>query len=181
MDRYILPRLQEQYFSSREREPRASYLSEPYSPSFRHPPFSYMDLALLREILAPQEPEYTSLADQVFGRQARHEGLSLHLLVNLLYQRSFLHEKHLRDIQHRHTDCQDKLSVLRMLFPVADSRLRTSMESLVVQLEREEREEELTFWKDTASLRKDILEEAGEYRAARDRLVHLGSLEMNYG
>jgi len=189
MDRYTLRKLQELYFSSRERQLQASYSGTPCPfppypslyPAHSHSPHGYQDLLLIRELLAPQTPESATLADQVFGRQARSERLSLEQLIHLLQERGLLHEKHLKDIQHRHMNCQEQLSIARMLIKDPDSRGQANVERLLVQLEKDKRDEESAFWKDTVSLRKEILEKAAEYKAARDRWLHLGSLEMNYG
>jgi hypothetical protein len=78
-------------------------------------------------------------------------------------------------------NCQEQLSIARMLTKDPDSRGQASLERLLVQLEKDKRDEESAFWKDTAALRKETLEKAGEYKAARDRWLNLGSLEMNYG
>ena len=184
MDLYKLPQLQKEYFAQAQRELQPSYPARPrsyLSYSSPHAPFSYTDLSLLREFLTFQEPEYASLADQVFGSQARRERLFLQQLTQLLYERALIHEKHLKDISHRHMGCQERLSIVRMLTTDPESRGQANLERLLIQLESETRGEELSFWKDTASLRKEILEEAAEYRAARDRWLHLGSLEVNYG
>jgi len=189
MDRYTLARLKEGYSSSRERELQASYPGPSYSSRLYPSPYSphsfgphgYQDLFLLKELLAPQTQEYATLADQVFGSQAQRERLSLQQLTQLLYERALIHTRHLRDIQHRHMDCQERLSIARILTKDPDSRGQANLERLLVQLEKDSRDEESAFWKDTSSLRKEVLEKAGEYKAARNRWLNLGSLEMNYG
>ncbi len=152
-----------------------------YASACSHSPFWSQGLSLLEEALHPPQPDYATLADQVFGSQARRERLSLQQLTHLLYDRGLLHKKHLCDIDHRHMDCQERLFIARELSPNADSRQQASLERLLVQLEKDKRDEELGFWKDTLTLRQELLEKAGEYRATRDRWQHLGSLEVNYG
>jgi hypothetical protein len=71
------------------------------------PPESYfekfkLDAALLKEALSPSAvPRDVTLAEQVFGSQARQQRISLGHLANVLYERALLHKKHLRDIDWR--------------------------------------------------------------------------------
>jgi hypothetical protein len=70
-------------------------------------------------------------------------------LANVLHERAALHQKHLRDIDWRLDECKDRLSVLKMQFPLDGGRAQQHLEKLILELERQRHEEEISFWKDT--------------------------------
>jgi len=138
------------------------------------------DVPLLEETLAParEAPEYpATLAEQVFGQQKREHRTSLKHLVNLLYERSMLHHRHLADIDDRLLDCHSRLSIARMMSPVQADREAMNLEKLIVQLEKDRRKEELDFWKDSKELREGLFEHAMEYGATARRARMLSGLE----
>ena len=100
-----------------------------YGPVLPWPPASYfekfkLDAALLKEALSPCPSQRSrTLAEQVFGSQARQQKIGLGHLANVLYERALLHHRHLRDIDWRLVDCQDRLSVLKMHFPMDGGRV----------------------------------------------------------
>jgi len=134
-----------------------------------------VELALKKEIYV--EPE--TIAEAVFGRQKDEKSVSLKHLNNLLKERSRLHVKHMNDIRHRWTECQDLLGGARINRLTSDKRM-SNLESRLVQLESEERKTELDFWRDTAELRKDLFEAKKEYSAVSNRELLFDSVEDNY-
>ena len=140
-----------------------------------------LDAALLKEALFPDagRPD-TTVADQVFGSQARQQKIGLGHTANVLYERALLHKKHLRDIDRRLTDCLDRLSVMKMHFPLDGGRPQQHLEKLILALEKQRREEELTFWNDTAELRDKLFEGASTYTAARHRYSVFSKVEGDH-
>lgn len=140
-----------------------------------------LDAALLKEALSPSAgPSDTTLAEQVFGGQARQQKIGLGHLANVLYERAVLHKKHLRDIDHRLTQCLDRLSVLKMHFPLDGGRSQQQLEKLVIELERQRHDEEIAFWKDSADIRQQLFENAATYGAARRRKDMLYDVEAEH-
>ncbi|MDI6450492.1 hypothetical protein [Anaerobaca lacustris] len=140
-----------------------------------------LDVALLKEALSPSAgPPDTTLAEQVFGGQARQQKIGLGHLANVLYERAVLHKKHLRDIDHRLTQCLDRLSVLKMHFPLDGGRPQQQLEKLIIELERQRHEEEIAFWKDSADIRQQLFENATTYGAARRRKDMLYDVEAEH-
>lgn len=183
----IIPRYEEAY-SSRSRY-YTQEATEPvclYGPSSEWHECTYfekfkLDAALLKEALFPDagRPDAT-VADQVFGSQARQQKIGLGHTANVLYERALLHKKHLRDIDRRLTDCLDRLSVMKMHFPIDGGRPQQHLEKLILALEKQRREEELTFWNDTAELRDKLFEGASTYTAARHRYSVFSKVEGDH-
>jgi hypothetical protein len=183
MNLYTFTKVQEAYFARRKYEPPQSYV---YRDSLfewsgnRYFDSLKTDVPLLEETLAPapKTPAYpATLAEQVFGHQKRQHRTSLKHLVNLLYERSRLHHRHLKDIDHRLMDCQSRLSIARLMSPVETDREAMNLEKLIVSLEKDRRKAELDFWKDSKELREGLFEQAMEYGATSRRARMLSGLE----
>ena len=56
----------------------------------------------------------------------------------------------------------------------------TNLQSQLLQLEQQRREEELAFWKDTVELRKELFESATDYRNTRHRYSIFSQVEEKY-
>jgi len=76
-------------------------------------------------------------------------------------------------LMHSH----EKLSILKMHFPIDAGRTQQNLERLIIQLEEEHREEEINFWKDTAEIREKLFEDAAEYSATKRRKDMLYGVE----
>jgi len=137
------------------------------------------DAATLAEMLAPVSlpGEYQSIAEQVFGSQARQQRLSMKHLANLLEERVRLHQRHLKDIAHRDIHIQERLFGAQLHWKLDNGRRATNLEKILVELDKDKRQEELAFWKDTAELRTKMFELAGEYGALQHRLSLLEDVE----
>jgi len=141
----------------------------------------HRDAALLKEALSPSAGQRdATLAEQVFGGQARQQRIGLGHLANVLYERAMLHKKHLRDIDWHLTDCLDRLSVLKMQLPLDGGRSQQQLEKLIIELERQRHEEEIAFWKDSADIRQQLFENAATYGAARRRKDMLYGVEAEH-
>jgi hypothetical protein len=176
-ERYRIP---SHYGEREEAEPTYRYgpmlpwASESYFEKFQR------DAALLKEALSPSAvPREATLAEQVFGSQARQQKIGLGHLANVLYERALLHQRHLRDIDWRLVDCQDRLSVLKMHFPLDGGRPQQHLEKLIIELEKERHDEEIGFWKDSAEIRQQLFENAATYGAAKRRQDMLYGVEVH--
>ena len=136
------------------------------------------DAALLREALTSYAGPVTStVAEQIFGSQARQQEISLKHHANILYERALLHRNHLKDIDRRLMECQEKLSIIKMHFPVDGGRGQQNLEKLIIQLEEQHRKEEIDFWKDSTEIREKLFEDAATYSATRRRKNMLYGME----
>ena len=136
------------------------------------------DAALLKEALTSYpSPKTSTVTEQVFGNQARQERIGLKHLVNILYERALLHKNHLKDINHRLMQSQEKLSILKMHFALDGGRSQQNLEMLIIELEKQRHDEEINFWKDSTEVRQKLFEDASEYGATRRRKDMLRGVE----
>lgn len=174
--------LRELYFQY-SRDSAEETKSHKYPPLLQWPSNGYFerlkpDAALLKEALRSYAgPETFTVAEQVFGNQARQQKFGLQHQANILYERALLHANHLKEIDRRLMGCHEKLSILKMHFPVDAGRTQQSLERLVLQLEQERRTEEINFWKDTTEIREKLFEDAAEYSATKRRKDMLYGVE----
>jgi hypothetical protein len=139
------------------------------------------DAKLLQKTLSPLEKSLSNnIADQVFGNQKQLEYLSIKHLANLFYERCQLHEQHIKDIDHRHIQIQEKKFGVEINHTPENSKRLSNLEGQLLQLEQQRRDEELAFWKDTAELREKMFEKAGLYRAAKQRYSVFSAVEEKY-
>jgi len=185
MDYNITTPLEKPYFNDSRycvREATApDYLYGPFNPWLRNSETgkSSLDYALLKEALSAYTgPREATLAERVFGSQVRQQRISLTHIANVLYERALLHDKRLRDIEHRLTDLLDRLSVLKMHFPVDGGRSQQQLEKLIIELERQRHEEQTSFWKDNTEIRHQLFEGASEYGSAKRRKDMLYGVEV---
>lgn len=178
--------LRELYFQQSRYSP--TYIEEsgkpykPYGSLFQWPSNGYFDFRndanLLNQLLQPYPaPGSNSVAEQVFGYQGRQQKLSLKHLANILYERALLHKSHLKEINRSLMHSHEKLSLLKMHFPVDAGRSQQNLERLVLQLQQQRRDEELAFWKDSSEIRQKVFEQASEYSATTHRKNMLYGLE----
>jgi hypothetical protein len=162
-------------------------IEKPQDPSYdsllQWPAMGYFDrlrpdFALLKEALASYSSRgIPTVAEQVFGNQTRQQKISLKHLVNILYERAILHKSHLKDIDRRLMDCQERLSIIKMHFPVDGGRSQQNLEKLIIDLEKQRHDEELNFWKDTTEVREKLFEQANVYSATKHRKDMLYGVE----
>jgi len=154
-----------------------------YDSLFQWPSNGYFDkfrsdAALLKQALTSYANiDASTVAAQVFGNQARGQRIGLLHKSNILYERAFLHSRHLKEIDRCLMNCYERLSILKMHFPLDGGRTQQNLEKTVLQLEQERRTEEINFWKDSAEIREKLFEDACTYSATRRRENMLLSVE----
>ena len=186
MDNHLPPL--EEWYSNRSYDSghRGTTLPRRYGSVIECTPTNYFekfkaDAALLKETMSPSPttPSSGTLAEQVFGSQARQQRISLKHLTNVLHERAVLHRRQLDDIDRRLTDCQDRLSVLKMHLPLDGGKGQQHLEKLIIELEKQRHAEELSFWKDSAEIRQQLFESAATYSAAQRRKDMLYGVEAD--
>jgi len=160
---------------------------QPYDSLLQWPRNGYFealkpDAILLKEALTSYSgPQASTVAEQVFGNQARQQRISLKHLANILYERALLHRGHLKDIDHRLMEFQERLSIVKMHFPVDGGKTQQNLEKILLDLETQRHDEELGFWKDSTEVRQQLFENAATYSATRHRKDLLCGVEGEYG
>ena len=157
---------------------------QPYQPPLIHwPRTGYFDrfdpdTKLLEKSLHPEPAQDShSIAEQVFGNQQRQEYTSLKHLAHLLRERAELHRQHICDIDQRHIEIQEKLFGIKINNTPDKAKRQSGLESQILQLEQQRRDEELAFWKDTVELREKLFEGASTYAAAKHRYAVFSRVE----
>jgi len=134
---------------------------------------------LQKSISITQKPSYR-IADHVFGNLKEQQYIGLKHLAFLFYERSKLHQQHTHDIDHRHIQLQEKLFGVQINNFPDKARRQSNLESQLLQLEQQRRDEELVFWKDTVELREKLFESAAVYKQAKQRYSVFSDVEAQY-
>jgi hypothetical protein len=132
-------------------------------------PFQPDALLLNSALTSYSDASAATVAEQVFGQQARQQGISLRHQANILYERTRIHKDRLREIDRRLMEFQSRLSVVKMHFPLDGGRTQQTLEKLIVDLEKQRHDEELKFWKDSSDVRQRLFDGATTYSATRHR------------
>jgi hypothetical protein len=140
------------------------------------------DVKLLSYALnSPVASKADTALEQVFGTEIKRQHIKVEHIANLFAERCQIHRSHLDEIGQRHLEFQGKKYGQEINnFPDKAKRV-SSLETMLGQLEKERREEELAFWKDTMELREKILEGVCEYNDAKQRCQILSDVEARYG
>jgi hypothetical protein len=118
--------------------------------------------------------------EQVFGSEIKRQQTIIQHIAYVFAERCQIHRNHLDEIDRRHLEIQGKRYGQEINnFPDKAKRL-SSLEAMLAQLEKERRDEELAFWKDTMELREKILEGVTEYSEAKQRCQILADVEARY-
>lgn len=115
------------------------------------------------------DPAAASIAQQVFGSELKKHTVGLKHAAHLLSERSALHQRHLKEIDRRHIEAQEKLFGAQINHTPENAKRVLNLEGQLAQLDKERRDEEVAFWKDTVELRQQLLESGWNYRDAHQR------------
>jgi len=115
------------------------------------------------------------LVSLVFANRASQHELTSRQAALLIHERVDLAQRHLADVQRRLDELIERRPV-RRLYGVSLFRDRSEieLERQILDLEKQKRDVQITLWRDTLDLRKELVTERGEYQAARRRMDFLG-------
>ena len=118
-----------------------------------------------------------TLSDRVFGGQLRQGRAAMMNSESLISERGRLLDRHVREIDERRNDTMNRLHALSRPYSVHRPQDAARVEKLLLDLDSARRDEYLTFWRDLARERKELLESAAEYQASRNRASLLRGTE----
>lgn len=124
------------------------------------------------------QESYESVAEQVFGSELKKQYTQLKHAANLLIERSQLHKRHLKEIDRRHIEAQEKMFGAQINHTPDRAKRLSNLEGQCAQLEKERRDEEIAFWKDTVDLRQQLFESGWNYRDAFQRTQVFSGVEV---
>ena len=140
------------------------------------------DAVLLQKALTPENRfEEMSVSQQIFGNDIKQQYIGLKHSANLFAERCQIHKNHIQEIDRRHMEAQEKLFGVKINNSPDKSKRLGNLEAQLAQLEKERRDEELAFWKDTAEVREKLFESAGNYKDAKHRSQIFSDVEVSYG
>ena len=140
------------------------------------------DAELLQRALKPEKNiEEKTVSEQIFGNEIKQQSIDLYHTANLFYERCRLHRNHTAEIDRRHIEIQEKKFGVEINKTPDRAKRLSNLESQLLQLEGQRREEELAFWKDTVELRASLFENSADYRAAKQRSDIFSDVEADYG
>jgi hypothetical protein len=129
-----------------------------------------MDIATLSAYATDTvQTQSGSLSERIFGPQLGKAKTNARHVGHLLSERWRLYCLHLEEIGELTSDLKGRLDMLRRPYHLHPPQLALGLERMLIQLQGQEREERLAFWKDSAELRDRLLESATEYGAVRSR------------
>ena len=140
-----------------------------------------MDVDLLeKNFKNNSESVYQSVAEKIFGTESKKQYVNLKHAANVLMERSQLHKRHLKEIDKRHIEAQEKMFGAQINHTPDKAKRLSNLEGQLAQLEKERRDEELAFWKDTVELRQQLFESGWNYRDALERTQVFSEVEVGY-
>lgn len=115
------------------------------------------------------------LVSLVFANRATQHELTSRQAASLIHERTELARRHLADIQWRLDELMERRPLRRPYgASLPRDRSEIDLERQILDLEKQKREVQVTLWRDTLDLRKELVAERGEYQATRRRMDFLG-------
>ena len=118
-----------------------------------------------------------SLSDRIFGGQLRQGRAAVMNSERLIAERGKLLDRHIREIDENRNDVITRLHFLRRPYTLHRPQDVARVEKMLMDLDSARRDEYVTFWRDLARERKELLESAAEYQASKNRASLLGGTE----
>jgi len=118
-----------------------------------------------------------SLSDRIFGGQLRQGRAAVMNSERLIAERGKLLDRHIREIDESRNDVITRLHFLRRPYTIHRPQDVARVEKLLMDLDSARRDEYVTFWRDLARERKELLESAAEYQASKNRASLLSGTE----
>ena len=140
-----------------------------------------LDVNLMQDAFKDKAyPADSTIATQVFGAELKKHTVTLTHAANLLAERAALHKRHLKEIDRRHIEAQEKLFGAQINHTPENAKRVLSLEGMLAQFDKERRDEEVAFWKDTVELRQQLLESGWNYRDAHQRSLVFSDMEADH-
>jgi len=130
-----------------------------------------------RGIADRSQSSSSDLVTLITGQKLRFDYLSLDTIKKLLYEREKLRANNHEGIMGEIANVSGEISCCENLRYDPEARKRQlKLASLKSDLERQLRDEELTHWRDTAELRRELILAAKQYGSTRLRNDLVGSV-----
>lgn len=112
----------------------------------------------------------TDLVQQITGQQIKFNYLSLETIIQLLNERQQLRDKNHGGIMDQITDVSGEISCCENFRYNQEAKKRElSLAKSKDNLERELRDQDVTFWRDTVELRRELIDAEKRYQSSKLR------------
>jgi hypothetical protein len=147
--------------------------SAPARPSdVDNPYLRHMDQLLAKAQETAQQDPSDVLAAVFANQAAKHDQSSRHA-AGLISERVGLATKHHKEISSKLTEMSEARFLTQLLNPPDGGKQLNNIERMILDLEKQQRDEETHLWKDILELRTTLLEERSEYHATSRRMRFL--------
>jgi len=120
--------------------------------------------------IADSPPQSSDLVDLITGQQLKFNHLTLETIIQLLNERQQIRDKNHKGIMGQITDVSGELSCWENLKYNQDARKHeTRIAKLKADLERELRDQDVTLWRDTFELRRELIDAEKRYQSSKLR------------
>jgi len=125
-------------------------------------------------------PRSCNLVDLITGQQLKFNHLSLETIIQLLNERQQIRDKNHIGIMGQITDVSGEISCFENLKYSQEARKNEMrLGKLKADLERELRDQDVTLWRDTFELRKELIDTEKRYQSSKLRTGLVSNSDHN--
>ena len=130
--------------------------------------------------IAGSRPQSSDLVDLITGQQLRFNYLSLETIIQLLNERQQIRDKNHIGIMGQITDVSGEISCFENLKYSQEARkTELRLAKLKNDLERELRDQDVTLWRDTFELRRELIDAEKRYQSSKLRTGLVSNSDHN--
>jgi len=128
--------------------------------------------------IAGSRPELSNLVELLTGQQLKFNHRSLETIRQLLYERQHIRDKNHGGIMDQITDVSGEISCCGNFRYNQEAKKRElSLAKLKDNLERELRDQDITLWRDTFELRRELIDAEKRYQSSKLRTGLVSKLD----
>ena len=130
--------------------------------------------------IANSRPQSNNLVDLITGQQLKFNHLSLETIRQLLYERQRIRDNNHGGIMGQITEISGEISCFENLKYSQEARKNEMrLGKLKADLERELRDQDVTLWRDTFELRKELIDTEKRYQSSKLRTGLVSNSDHN--
>lgn len=125
-------------------------------------------IAQINDFLAFSSDSEDNLAEDIVREKLTVQRASITQIVHLILEREKFKQGNISSLESEIQEFQSKLYLYKCrLYPIEpDNKRKGTLEKMISDLEKRQKQEETDCWKDTLELWRELLKLAAEYKAA---------------
>jgi hypothetical protein len=125
-------------------------------------------IAQINDFLAFRSGSEDNLAEDIIREKLTVQRASITQIVHLILEREKFKQGNISSLESEIQGFQSKLSLYKCrLYPIElDNKRKGTLEKMISDLEKRQKQEDTDCWKDTLELWQELLKLAAEYKAA---------------